>query len=380
LQQAFGRDRCAEQSTIQATLNACTAENVGQLTAAVTAIYRQHAQGYRHPYQRQWQLLDVDMMGAPCGKKAALATKGYFPNQRNRRGRQLGRVLATRYSEVVVDHLFAGTIQLTRALRPLIEAAEQVLELSAAKRARTIVRVDAGGGSLDDINWLLARGYHLHTKDFSTARARRLAASVTEWLDDPAISGRQVGWVTTPATEYVRDMRRIAVRWRKKNGQWDYAVVLSTMTARDVIEETHQPLSQVLSHQAVTLAYVRFYDQRGGGVETAIKDDKQGLGLTKRNKKRFEAQQMVMLLGTLAHNVIVWARRALAPHQPKLRYYGLKRMVRDIFHISGRIVRNARGRIVEIVLNQAAPMVRGLTRSFDVLLRPKHIAVSWGQI
>jgi hypothetical protein len=44
---------------------------------------------------------------------------------------------------------------------------------------------------------------------------------------------------------------------------------------------------------------------RGGGVETAFKDDKQGLGITKRNKKRFEAQQMVMLLNLLAHNVLM---------------------------------------------------------------------------
>ncbi len=47
-----------------------------------------------------------------------------------------------------------------------------MLELDAAKRTRTIVRLDAGGWSLDDINWLLGRGYQLHTEDFSTARAR----------------------------------------------------------------------------------------------------------------------------------------------------------------------------------------------------------------
>ena len=34
LQEAFGREACAEQSSIQATLNACTATNVQQLTAA----------------------------------------------------------------------------------------------------------------------------------------------------------------------------------------------------------------------------------------------------------------------------------------------------------------------------------------------------------
>ena len=380
LQAAFGRTTCADQSTIQDTLNACTAENVAQLTAALTTIYRQHSQAYRHTYQKRRQLLDVDLSGMPCGPKAALATKGYFAKARNRRGRQLGRVLATRYGEIVTDQVFAGTTTLVTALRPLIEAAEQVLGLEEQQRQRTILRVDSGGGSVDDINWILARGYELHTKDYSRQRARKLGQSVTEWLDDPQIAGRQVGWVTIPATEYVREVRRIAVRWRKKNGQWEYALVISTLSAREVIEETGLPLEQVLSHQAVTLAYVRFYDDRGGGVETAIKDDKQGLGLTKRSKKRLAAQQMVVLLGMLAHNVIVWARAWLAPHESKVRRYGLKRMVRDVFHISGFLVRNARGGICQIILNQHAPLVRGLSRSLDVLLRPRHVTVSWGQI
>src|SRR5262245_53618323 len=39
LQQAFGRSACADQSTIQDTLNACTSTNVAQLTAALTTIY-----------------------------------------------------------------------------------------------------------------------------------------------------------------------------------------------------------------------------------------------------------------------------------------------------------------------------------------------------
>jgi len=38
---------------------------------------------------------------------------------------------------------------------------------------------------------------------------------------------------------------------------------------------------------------------RGGGVEVAIKEDKQGLEDTRRGKKRFEAQQMVMVLSQL---------------------------------------------------------------------------------
>ena len=379
LQQAFGRTACADQSTIQATLNAGTEENVAQLTAALTAIYRRHGRGYRHDYHHRPQLLDVDLTGLPCGPKAALATKGYFANQRNRRGRQLGRVLATRYGEVVSDQVFTGTTGLVTALRPLVEAAEQVLGLDQAARRRTILRVDAGGGSLDDINWLLARGYHVHAKDYSRQRARKLGRSVSEWLDDPQIPGRQVGWVTAPPTDYRRDVRRVAVRWPRKDGTWEYAVVISTLTAGEVLAETGQPPAAARDHQAVTLAYVRFYDARGGGVETAIKDDKQGLGLMKRSKQRFAAQQMVVLLGTLAHNVLVWARRWLAPHEPRLRRYGLKRLVRDVFHISGFLLRDARGQLVGIVLNQHAPLVRGLARSLAVLLRPAHIAVNWGQ-
>ena len=379
LQQAFGRRACADQSTIQATLNAGTAENVAQLTAALTAIYRRHSRGYRHDYAARPQLLDVDLTGLPRGPKAALATKGYFAHQRNRRGRQLGRVLATRYGEVVSDQLFAGTTSLVTALRPLVAAAEQVLGLDAAARRRTILRLDAGGGSLDDINWLLARGYQVHTKDYSRQRARKLGQSVTEWLDDPQIPGRQVGWVTAPPTDYIHDVRRVAARWQRKDGTWEYAVVLSTLTAPEVLAETGQPPEAARDHQAVTLAYVRFYDARGGGVETAIKDDKQGLGLLKRSKKRFAAQQLLVLLGTLAHHVLVWARRWLAPHEPRLRRYGRKRLVRDIFHISGFLRWDARGQLVGIVLNHHAPLVRGLVHGLAVLLRPVHIAVNWGQ-
>src|SRR5258708_5888079 len=124
LQVAFGRSRCAEQSVVQGMLNACTAQNVTQMEQAMDMIYRQHSQGSRHDYRTDLLVLDVDMSGMPCGPKAAFATKGYFAKQRNRRGRQLGRVLASCYDEVVVDRLFGGTIQLTKALRPLMQAAE----------------------------------------------------------------------------------------------------------------------------------------------------------------------------------------------------------------------------------------------------------------
>src|SRR6266704_2594727 len=235
LQRAFGRSRCAEQSVVQDTLNACTAENVEQMQHAMDSIYRQHSQGFGHDYQTSFQVLDVDMSGLPCGPKAAFATKGYFAKQRNRRGRQLGRVLASRYQEVVVDRLFDGKTQLTKALQPLLLAAETTLHLDQGKRSRTIVRVDAGGGSLDDVNWLLARDYQVHCKDYSGKQAARLAKSVQHWFTDPHQPERQFGWVTEMSTAYVRPVKRIAVCCHQQDGKFAYGVLISTLSAQHVL-------------------------------------------------------------------------------------------------------------------------------------------------
>jgi len=377
LQRAFGRSRCAEQSVVQDTLNACTAENVQQMEQAIDSMYRQQSRGYQHTYQASFQVLDVDMSGLPCGPKAAFATTGYFATQRNRRGRQLGRVLASRYGEIVVDRLFEGKTQLTRALQPLILAAEATLQLDEDKRYRTIVRVDAGGGSLADVNWLLARGYLVHGKDYSGQQAKRLAKSVTEWYADPHQPERQFGWVTEAADAYVRPVKRIAVRCRKPDGTFAYGVLISALSAQHVLTQTGQSLCLLEDPAAVLLAYVTFYDQRGGGIETSFKGDKQGLGLGKRSKKRFEAQQMLMLLGSLAHNVIVWARHWLA--SPTLHHYGTVRMVRDVFHISGFLLIDACGQVVQIVLNQAAPLASALVDPLRKLLLCAQVAVNLGQ-
>ena len=377
LQKAFGRSACAEQSVVQQTLDACTGENVSEMQRSLDEIYRSHSQGFRHDYQASLQLLDVDMNGLPCGPKAAFATKGYFAGHYHRRGRQVGRVLATQYEEVVVDRLFAGNVQLIKALQPLVQAAETTLQLDEAKRARTIIRVDAGAGTLDDLNWLLARGYLVMAKEYSGQRVLRLAKTVVEWVQDPVWPERSFGWVTEPATGYVRPVQRIAVRCRRQDGTFAYGVLIFSLSAEQVLTVLARPSSQAADPVAVLLAYVTFYDQRGGGIETSLKGDKQGLGLTKRNKKRFEAQHMLTLLGSLAHNVVVWARQWLT--SPQIQRYGILRMVRDVFHISGLLRFDAFTHVVEIVLNQDARLARSLIRPLRELLTPLHIVVSLGE-
>src|SRR5207248_435883 len=107
------------------------------------------------------------------------------------------------------------------------------------------------------------------------------------------------------------------------------------------------------------------------------KGDKQGLGLTKRNKKRFDAQHMLVLLGTLAHNVVVWARRWLA--LPEGSHCGILRMVRDVFHISGFLRFDPFSQVIEVVLNQHARRAHLLIRPLRELLAPSQIVISLGE-
>lgn len=379
LQRAFGRTSCAEQSVVQETLSACTAKNVVEMRAALAEIFRAHSAAYRHDYEGELQVLDADLSGLPCGKRAEAATKGYFSQPRARYGRQLGRVVAAHYEEVVVDQVYPGNVQLSTTLPHLVEEAEQTLGLDEERRRRTVLRIDAGGGSMNGVNWLLRRGYHVHCKDFSTRRAAHFALSVGEWHDDPRRRGRQLGWALVKEGDYARPVRRVAIRWKRRNGQRCHALLISTLEPRDVLRLVGRPPEQLADAQAVLAAYAEFYDQRGGTVEIELKESKQGVGVAKRNKKSYTGQQMVVLLGALAHNTIVWAKRWLAERAPKLKKYGVQRLVRDVFQVGGQIEYEGRHDVKRIMLNSASALARHCANSLRVLLKREHVRVILGE-
>ena len=94
----------------------------------------------RHDFSRRLLLLDVDLTGATCGKKAEGAAKGYFAHRKNKTGRQVGRVLASEYDEVVCDAVEAGTEQIlvaTVTLRAAPAHARTPASTSARDRGNT---------------------------------------------------------------------------------------------------------------------------------------------------------------------------------------------------------------------------------------------------
>lgn len=383
LQRAFGRRACAEQSTIQQTLNHATPDNVLQIEQAIEEILLEHSAALWHDYSKHYQLLDVDLSGLPCGKKAPFATKGYFDGQRHRRGRQLGRVLASRYDEVLVDQIYPGSTHLGPVVSVLLSRAACLLglaqEQALSKRARTLVRIDGGGGGMENINWLLAQDYQVLTKDYSSVRAAKLAQSVVRWVEDPRCAGRQLGWVLTPSREYVRPVLRIAVRCRQKSGQWRTAVLITSLWPEEALAEVRLSAEEWRHPDAEMLALVYLYDARGGGVETSFAGDKQGLGMTKRVKRHWEGQQMLTQLGMLAHNLVVWTRRWLAGVEPKLGRLGIMRMVRDVYQLHGRVSLNGWGQLVRIEIVASIPLARRVARACRALFDMQTIVIILGK-
>jgi hypothetical protein len=378
VQAAFGRANCADQSTVSDTLNACTEEAVKQMKAALQTIYQAHSQGYQHDYDENEQLLDSDMTGMPAGQQGEGVTKGYFAGQKNRRGRQLGRVTATWYDEIVVDQLYSGKRQLDANLRELVEAAEQVLTLDEARRQQTILRVDGGGGATDDINWMLNRGYQLLVKLKSWQRATHLCQSVTHWIPDPKVAGRECGWVTSPYS-YDRLTRQLGIRCRKKDGSWSFHVLVFNLSDQALFRLGRQPIRHNYSSDQLLLAALYAYDLRSGGIETINKNCKQGLGLTRRNKKRFAAQMMLVLLAQLAYNLISWTRLDMAQNVPDFHNLGTLRFVRDVLSISGRFELDAQGHLL-IVLNERHPWAASCVSALSSLLAHDDLSLILGQI
>jgi hypothetical protein len=153
-------------------------------------------------------------------------------------------------------------------------------------------------------------------------------------------------------------------------------MLISTLAPRDVLGLLGQPASDTRHPEKMCRAYAQLYDKRGGAVEIETKEDKQGFGMVKRQKRKAEAQDMLVLLNQLAHNVLMWARNWLTKAAPNLARFGILRLVRDLMSVSGKIEIDQRKlSIKRIVLNRAAPLASGFLNALRALLLPQHVSI-----
>jgi hypothetical protein len=359
VQLAFGHAPCAHSSEIQRLLTACTQEQVSPLCAGNQQLYQQYGRARSHDFSQSLLMLDLDLTGLLTSKHAEGSAKGYFANHVGHYGRQLCRIIATSYDEILWQALLPGNTLSQATLKPAIQQAQTILDLSADTRRQTVLRWDAGFGTDKNINWMLSQGYQIVGKMYAHTRVAKLARMVTEWRPTLTSPGRELGLVPQPH-RYARKTQQYVIRTPKKRPKntWAYGVLVTTLphTSPDEI--------------------VAWYDARGGGIETDFRSDRQGLGLAKRRKQGMAGQQMLLYLAERAHNLLSWTAHKLGP---PLDQYGMLRLVRDAFQINGYVLVMS-DHIVEIGLNRHHPLAYAVRDGFNQLLGPKPLLKVWEPI
>lgn len=188
-----------------------------------------------------------------------------------------------------------------------------------------------------------------------------------------------MGWVRE-AHAYPRPTRQVAIRTPKKDGRWLYWVLIVALSDEQLFYLAHQPVPHAPTPEQIMFAALYAYDLRSGGVETSIRGSKRGLGITKRNKRSFCAQEMLVLLAQLAYNLITWIHTGLADAVPSFQPFGPLRMVRDVFQIMGRIRLDAQDRVLEITLSEAHLLSLPFTEAMSSLLAGHDMSLNLGQI
>jgi hypothetical protein len=357
LQLSFSRAQYAHSALIQDMLDGCTPETVLQLQQKSGSLYYHHGQALQHDFSHQLLTLDLDLTGLLASKRAESSTKGYFAHHPGAYGRQLCRVIATSYQEIVCQSLLPGDTPSQVTLKPAILQMQQILHLSKAQQQRTLLRWDAGFGTDKNINWMLTQDYQVLGKVFAHGRVSKLRRTVSKWLPTPSSPGREVAIVDKPH-RYARKTRQYVVRTPKKTNTWAYGALVTTLMDLDPFE------------------VVDLYDERGGGIETDFRSDRQGLGLAKRRKHRMAAQQILIELGGRAHNLLVWTAKQLgAP----ISQYGMVKLVRDAFQVNGYVL-FAQDRPIEIGLNLRHPLACALYDGFNQLFSGQPQRKLWDPV
>ncbi len=335
---AWQRAQFAEQSGIATLLAQLTPHQILQLRQGIQGLFRRYAQTMTHDYRTQWLLMDLDLTGLQASRRAEGSEKGYVAGKRNRYGRQVMRGSVPTYHETLWSSLYPGNQFGGMTLKPSVEQIQAFLGLTPRQRQRIILRTDAGLGTDENINWLLWGGYQVVMKGYSASRAISLAnrLSADAWIRDPG-GTRWIAWALNPP-RFGRRTNVFVLRWPGKR-HMHYATLVSTLIALPPLATWH------------------VYDGRGAA-EIEIKADKQGLRLPKRRKKSFQAQEGLILLTDLAHNVLSWMHHWVL-EDSAFADFGTARIVNELFHIPGRVELKG-GRLHKVALQKTHPYAQNM--------------------
>jgi len=348
VQRAFGRTGCAEQSTIARTLQACTTAQVTQLERVSWYYLKRYGATPHHRFHERRLWVDVDLTPMPIGAKAEGSERTWMGRNRSKTGRKVLRWTASDYREILHETLLRGKASAVPALKTALGELETRLGWPRERRQRIVLRLDGGFGTTEVLNWLLSRGYQVVAKISHSGRVRKWRQAIGPW--QPTSSpGREIAAVLHPH-RFCRTTRQWVIRTPKDKGGYHYAVLVTTWS----------------DYEPVALADA--YDGRAM-IEATFCQDKQALGLVTRRQRRWEAQQMVLLLARLAHHLLLWGKQWLSrvpATRRRLQGYGLMRLLRDVWAVPG-VIRWRRGWMVSVRFSPLHPLATPLQESFSAL-------------
>jgi Transposase DDE domain group 1 len=247
-------------------------------------------------------------------------------------------VSAPQYHETLLSLLYPGKQTSVNSLCSTAEILEQLLDIGDRhQRSQVLIRLDAGFGSDANINWLLHRGYQVLGKGYSSKRAVAFARQVRRWqqLD----RGKWIAPVPPHlCCRYYRRTQMVMLRWQHpRRRRFKYALLITSLCDYDL-----RQLSEL-------------YDDRAR-IENEIKADKGGLLLPRRRKKHLHAQEALVLLTDLAHNILAWTRRFWSA-QPALGDVGLYCIINEILTIPGKLLLQDR-QLVKLRLKATHPLAK----------------------
>lgn len=246
----------------------------------------------------------------------------------------MARVHAYQYHETLFSRVYPGKQDSGASYIPILTELERCLPFSPRQRRRIILRSDAGFGGDEKVNRALEAQWQVLTKGKGGRRPTFYAKRIQEeaWL--PAGYHRWMAPAVDPVV-YLAPTRHLVLSWITESGQTKYATLVSSVTEWSD--------NQILEH----------YDDRGR-CETEIQADKAGLKMEKRRKHRLCAQETLILLTDLAHNLLAWTSRWMFPPGTPLAGFGPTRLIEDVLTIPGRLIFQD-SRLVEIHLNEHHP-------------------------
>ena len=320
-------------------MNARQYEDVVKLRQGSEKLFLRESRTLQHDFKKGLLWLDIDLMPLPVSKNAKVRIKG----------RQLARIIAPQYKETIFSRIYPGK---PHAYIPLIEGLNDLFEFLEAQREATVLRTDSGFGGDANINLVLGKKWQVLTKGSQGHRPNAFAKQIQKNDWQRIGDERWVAKAVSPPT-YVRSVQHLVLRWKTASAQIKNSTVVCSIN--------DWSMEQVISH----------FDEFGASARTSDK----ALKFAKRRKKNLAAQEALILLTDVAHNILAWASSCMFPTGP----LATTPPIPDLFQIPGRLIFDEE-RLIEVHLNEQHPHAEEVMHALTRLLAHFELATGLRKI